>query len=105
MMKAQDLLTLPLFLAWVKEQRPERAFTFTDINHCSLAQYLTAKGLDNVNVGVSTVFVGWPTRECLEVPKAIQDVMEDMFGDDASSSATFGALAVQLEKVNAQASI
>lgn len=106
MSKAQELLTLPLFLVWVKEQHPSKVFTYTDIRHCSIAQYLTAQGLDKVNAGVSIVDVGYPTCECLEIPKDIQKVMEDMFGDDnASVSATFGALAVQLEKVNAQASI
>lgn len=103
----QALLTLPLFMAWVKEQEPTKIFEFMDNHTCSVAQYLIANGLEKVNVGGRSVnFSLTPRlapRHNITIPESIQDVMTLMFDDPKNPSlratrrATFGELYIQLE--------
>lgn len=105
MSNTQALLTLPKFLVWVKEQEPTKTFKFVDIENCSIAQYLKANGQVDVNVGATVACFGREPRVRVDIPKAIRDVMTLVFDGDNELSrthfATFGALAEQLEKVNA----
>lgn len=97
----QALLTLPLFMAWVKEQKPYRSFCFTDVHDCSVARYLKDHGQIDVNCGVGSVNIGkiGLNRVTLLIPQDIQDVMEKLF-IGAKRSATYGELLMALERVD-----